>query len=235
MNPRTRRRVGWAAILIAALSLAVAMCGSPAASGQQTNPSAPDAGFSLQSTASADTASDWTDAIPSVYFQRIPVQWSAKTWIDGTVHTPTVLRITRGTTNFAYFSTPDNQSWAMSEDDGTVWHIENYYDNTSWTLASALDIIRILNWIWEILVSLANHIIWFAIGIAIGVALIHWYYGGGGGRGRPDQRNQVDLGMYAGNLEGLQYRLDIDPGTRRDVAQYPAVSNALIQVGVTLP
>lgn len=235
MNPRTRRRIGWGAVLIAALSLAVAMCGSPAASGQQTDPSAPTADFSLQSSASATAASDWTDNIPTVYFQRLPVQWSAKMWSDGRLYTPTVLRITRGGTNFAYFSTPDNQSWAISENDGTIWRLNDYYDNTTWTLASAIDIIRILNWIWEILMTLANNIVMFALGVAIGVALVHWWYSGGGGRGRPDNRNQVDLGMYAGSLEGLQYRLDIDPGTRSDIAQYPAVSNALIQAGMRLP
>lgn len=223
---RQRRRFFVLGLVAIAAAMAM-MWRTPSASYAGTTDTA-----SAASAFTSSGSSDWKDAIPAVYLSGYPVQWTSVN-VNGIAWTPTVIRILRGQTHFAFFSTPDGKLWAGSEDDGTLWRVHDYYDNTSWTLAqgdydpdaSAAALVELIKLILKIAAVAGLLVI-----VALFMLFLASYKGPKGGGGT--NMNQVDLGMYAGNTSGFKWHYDHDPNFRQGVFGTEGLFDAGVNLGL---
>lgn len=228
---RLFRRGAPLALLFAIVAVMSQTWQTPPASAQTADSS------SVFSTQSASSATDWQSAIPSVYLSGYPVQWTSVV-TEGVRWTPTVIRIQRNGHYFAFFATPNGRLWAGSEDDGTLWKVDNYYDNNSWSLASLADAES--NGIW--LAHFIEVLFWIVVVAALlfMVALLIFVIWNiprkGGGKGFKASENQLNTGMWAGDTSGFTWRYYADPDFRSGLNQYPGVQTQGQQLGLwTMP
>lgn len=211
-------RLGGVGALCLLVAIAVAIYGSPA-SDSAAQPLSPPA---LQ-------AGDWKNAIPQVYLSGYPVLWTPVT-THGVTWIPRMQRIERNKQYFAYFSLPTGHMFAASEQDGTLWRIDNggdYYDNTTWQLADAGTVISVLEWLkaimrmFAIIVSVALLLFGAAMFIlAVWQRFREW---------TDSRRNQIDLGAWDGNPTVFT-DLWTNPDFRQKVTPY----DNLVVAGETL-
>ncbi len=203
--------------LVVALAI-LAVAARSGASNVETDSS--DSAFALQSTTSATTSSDWVDAIPQVYLSGTPTQWTPVTASNGVKWTPTVTRITRGTTHFAYFSLPDGSMWAGSEDDGTLWRVHDYYSSAGWTLASNTDVLNSIIWLIDAIIVIAK-IIDVLAALAAVVALVLWIkHRLDTGHWFRSEDNQLTQGAWLGDPHGFTDAYYGDPTFRSTVTAW---------------
>ncbi len=187
-------------------------------------------------------SSDWVASIPQVYLSGFPVRWTPVN-TDGVVWTPTVTRILRGQTYFAYFSLPNGMQFAVSEDDGTVWRIDNggdYYDSSTWHLSvlAEYDPEAAGKWIADMIILIGKIII-VAILLVMFLLLylmIKWTRNPPG-RGKGSAKmsanlTQLDIGAWAGDTSGLSETYHTNPDFRGDVFAQPEIFNAGANLGI---
>ncbi len=216
--PTCIRRLGGVGVICLLVALAAAIYGSPA----------PDSGAQPSATPALQVG-DWVDSIPQVYLSGYPVLWTPVT-TQGITWIPRVQRIERSDHYFAYFSLPTGHMFAASEDDGTLWRIDDggdYYDNSTWHLADAGTVISVLEWLkammrmLAIIVSAALLLFGAVMFLASVWQRIRDWTG--------SRRNQLDLGAWDGNTTVFT-DLWTDPDFRQKVTPYPD----LVAAGETL-
>ncbi len=223
-----RRRRILCIIVMAALALVVVAARS-GATNVETDSS--DSVLVPQSTASAATASDWIAAIPQVYLSGTPVQWTPVTASNGTRWTPVVTRIERNQRHFAYFSLPDGSLWAGSEDDGTLWRVNDYYDNNSWTLASNTQVLDSIMYLIDAIIVIAK-IIDVLAALAAVVALVLWIkHRLESGHWFRSTDNQLTQGAWLGDPHGFTDAYYGDPTFRSTVTAWPPLTSVGADLG----
>ncbi len=234
MVPSRRRWRVIGAIGLTALAL-VAFAARSGATNVESDSSA--SALVPQSSASAD---DWVDTMPTVYYQGNPVQWSSVT-TNGVAWTPTIIRILRGQTHFAFFGLPNGTLWASSEDDGTLWRVNDYYDNNSWTLATARDVEASWSYLWWVVWTL---VLTFLKALAIiagvmGLILLIEKIGRWRNGGDPPfdmSATQLTVGGWVDNTSGITDAYYTLPGYADRLEEFPKLPTAAAQLGlITLP
>lgn len=208
-------------VVVAVLAL-VAVAARSGATNTEADSS--DSALIPQNTSSADTASDWTAAIPQVYLSGLPTQWTPVTAADGTRWTPTVMRIERSGTHFAYFSLPDGSMWAGSEDDGTLWRVHDYYNSAGWTLASNTEVLNSIMYLIDAIIVIAK-IIDILAALAAVVALVLWIkHRHNSGRWFRSTDTQLTQGAWLGDPHGFTDAYYGDPTFRSTVTAWPPLT-----------
>lgn len=213
---------------------AVATYGSPAAA----NP-ADDTTSSVFSTQSLNSATDWQSAIPSVYMAGIPVQWTSVV-TQGVRWTPTVIRIERGGSYFAFFSTPNGRLWAASEDDDLLWVVDDYYDTSTWHPATLADAYDNGVWLAEFIILLVKIVIALAVlfAVVLSILILVWIWKAPKTpKGRRNmEQTQIEAGAWRGNPSWFTETFNAEPDFRAELGQYPGLIEHGANVGYwTMP
>ena len=221
LSSQRRRRVIMTSLVALALVVVAARSG---ATNVQTDSS--DSVRVSDSSLSAVATSDWTTAIAQVYLSGMPARWTPVN-TQGITWTPTLTRIERGGTHFAYFSLPDGSMWAASEDDGTLWLVHDYYHTADggWTLASDRDVVDKIAWFIHLVILIAKIIDVLAV-LAVLVMLILWIkHRLDTGHWFKTSDNQLTQGTWLGDPHGFTELYYDDPSFRSTVTAWPPLTS----------
>jgi hypothetical protein len=166
--------------------------------------------------ASTNDASDWREAIPGLYLKGYAVQGEAVTLPSGVRWAPTISRIERNGTFFAFFALPTREMFAVSENDGIVFRVVEFYNTSSWRASNIEDYDghdeNFFVAIWEVIKLLAI-IAMFLLAAAVAVLALIFILMSGSNKGGK-KKTQIDIGAYTADMSGPIGAFNTDPRFR---------------------